>query len=154
MNRLAGAAAIVFLGNVASRLLGLVRDMVIAALFGPTGATSAYQTAARVATVVYDLLVSGAIGAALVPVFSGYADGGREGLARVVSAVLTLLGLALAVVLLALGVLAPLLVDLLGADPAYHALTVTLTRWALASVLFLGLAGVLTATLHARRDFK
>lgn len=154
MGRLAGAAAIIFLGNVASRLLGLAREIVIAALFGATGATSAYRTAARVATVVYDLLVSGAISAALVPVFSEYADAGGDALARVVGAVLALLGLALAVVLLLLGVFAPAVVGVLGADPGYFALTVTLTRWALASVLLLGLAGVLTAALYARRDFK
>ena len=55
------------------RLLGLAREIVIAALFGNTGATSAYRTAARLATVAYDLLISGAISAALVPVFSDYA---------------------------------------------------------------------------------
>jgi putative peptidoglycan lipid II flippase len=57
-------------------------------------------------------------------------------------------------VLLVLEIAAPLVVRLLGADPAYFELTVTLTRWALLSVLLLGLAGVLTAALYARRDFK
>jgi putative peptidoglycan lipid II flippase len=155
MHRVAGAAAIIFLGNVASRVLGLARELVIAALFGATGATSAYRTAAQLATQAYDLLISGAISAALVPVFTDYADApDRRAFARVVSAVLTLLLLALAVVLLALGLAAPWLVRLLGADPQYFDLTVTLTRWALVSVFFLGVAGVVTAALYARRDFK
>ncbi|HZR98323.1 MAG TPA: murein biosynthesis integral membrane protein MurJ [Chloroflexota bacterium] len=155
MRRVAGAAAIIFLGNVASRVLGLVRELVIAALFGATGATSAYRTAAQLATQAYDLLISGAISAALVPVFTDYADApDRRAFARVVSVVLNLLLLALAVLLLALGLAAPWLVRLLGADPAYLALTVTLTRWALLSVFFLGVAGVVTAACYARRDFK
>jgi putative peptidoglycan lipid II flippase len=155
MRRVAGAAAIIFLGNVASRVLGLGRELVIAALFGATGATSAYRTAAQVATQAYDLLISGAISAALVPVFTDYADApDRRAFARVVSVVLNLLLLALAVVLLALGLAAPWLVRLLGADPAYVDLTITLTRWALVSVFFLGVAGVVTAALYARRDFK
>jgi putative peptidoglycan lipid II flippase len=155
MQRVAGAAAIIFLGNVASRVLGLVRELVIAALFGATGATSAYRTAAQLATQAYDLLISGAISAALVPVFTDYADApDRHAFARVVSVVLNLLLLALAVVLLALGLAAPWLVRLLGADPQYFALTVTLTRWALLSVFFLGVAGVVTAACYARRDFK
>src|SRR5438270_3178511 len=155
MRRLAGAAAIIFLGNVASRLLGLAREIVIAALFGNTGATSAYRTAARLATVAYDLLISGAISAALVPVFTDYARAGDpRAFARVVSVVLNLLLLALGALLLVLALAAPVLVALLGADAAYFDLTVTLTRWALLSVLLLGVAGVLTAALYARRDFK
>jgi putative peptidoglycan lipid II flippase len=153
MGRLAGAAAIIFLGNVTSRLLGLVREQVIAALFGVTGPTSAYRTATRLATVVYDLLISGAISAALVPVFTDYARERRQ-LAHVVCVVLNLLLLVLGAALLLLGLAAPALVRLLGANPAYFDLTVTLTRWALASVWLLGLAGVLTAALYARRDFK
>src|SRR5579883_2415771 len=153
MRRVAGAAAIIFLGNVASRVLGLVRELVIAALFGATGATSAYRTAAQLATQAYDLLISGAISAALVPVFTDYADApDRRAFARVVSVVLNALLLALAVVLLALGVAAPWLVRLLGAEPRYFDLT--LTRWALVSVFFLGIAGVVTAACYARRDFK
>jgi putative peptidoglycan lipid II flippase len=155
MRHVAGAAAVIFLGNVASRVLGLGRELVIAWLFGATGATSAYRTAAQVATQAYDLLISGAISAALVPVFTDYADApDRRAFARVVSVVLNLLLLALAVVLLALGLAAPWLVRLLGADPQYFDLTVTLTRWALVSVFFLGVAGVVTAALYARRDFK
>src|SRR5581483_11378205 len=147
MGGIASAAAIIFLGNVTSRLLGLAREIVIAALFGNTGATSAYRTAARLATVAYDLLISGAISAALVPVFTDYArTGDSRALARVVSVILNLL--------LVLMVAAPAVVALLGADAAYFDLTVTLTRWALLSVLLLGVAGVLTAALYAQRDFK
>ncbi len=155
MGGIASAAAIIFLGNVTSRLLGLAREIVIAALFGNTGATSAYRTAARLATVAYDLLISGAISAALVPVFTDYArTGDSRALARVVSVILNLLLLALGVLLLVLMVAAPAVVALLGADAAYFDLTVTLTRWALLSVLLLGVAGVLTAALYAQRDFK
>src|SRR4051794_31289330 len=155
MGGIAGAAAIIFLGNVVSRLLGLAREIVIAGLFGNTGATSAYRTAARLATIAYDLLISGAISAALVPVFTDYAraDDPRA-LARVVSVVLNLLLLALGAMLLVLEIAAPLVVRLLGADPAYFELTVTLPRGALLSVLLLGRAGVLPAALYARRAFK
>ena len=85
MGRLAWAAAIIFLGNVPSRVLGFVRELVVIALFGTSGANSAYQTATRLATIVYHLLVSGVISAALVPVFTDYADApDRRTLARIV----------------------------------------------------------------------
>ena len=66
---IASAALVLMLGNVASRVLGLVRVQVMTALFGATGETDAFVAAYTVPTTVYDLLVGGAISAALVPVF-------------------------------------------------------------------------------------
>lgn len=150
------AAGLLTLGNVASRLLGLVREGVIAALFGASGATSAFVTASRVSTAVYDLLISGAISAALVPVFSEYVRRGeREELGRVTSTVLNLALLALAVLATALLLLAAPLVELLGTPPGspYYEETLLLTRVALPSVLCLGLAGLLSAVAYAHDRF-
>ena len=56
---IAGAAGIIALGNVVSRVLGLVRVTIIADLFGATGLVSAYQIAATVPTMIYVLLIGG-----------------------------------------------------------------------------------------------
>src|SRR5439155_20020006 len=112
---LASAVLVIGIGNVASRLLGLGRELVIAALFGATGPTSAFRTATRVSTAVYDLLLSGATTSALVPVLSDYASTGRlADLGRIVSTFLNLalLGLGALVALLVWG--APWRVTLLG----------------------------------------
>jgi len=151
----AAAAILIGLGNVLSRLLGLVREQVIAALYGATGATSAFRTATRVSTAAYDLLLSGAITSALVPVLSDYAASGRTAeLSRITSSLVNLTALALGsiVALLVLG--APLLVGVLGADPAFFSLSVELTRIALPSVVLLGISGILTAVLYARQTFR
>src|SRR5207249_10178603 len=102
----ASAALMIGGGNVASRLLGLGREQVIAALFGATGPTSAFRTATRVSTAAYDLLLAGAITSAFVPVFSDYAAGGRMAdLSRILSTLinLTILGVGAIVGLIALG---------------------------------------------------
>lgn len=165
--RLATAATIIMLGNVASRLLGLVREQVIAALFGPTATTSAFVAAATVPTMIYDLLIGGAISAALVPVFSDYAAKAagdehlkvraeaRRELAHAAAAVLTLAFLALALLVVALLAFTPQLVWLLaaGLDPAAQARSVALVRFMLPGVVFLGLSGVTTALLYARQMF-
>ena len=153
-HRVARAAVLIGLGNVASRILGLVREQVIAALFGATAATSAFRTATRVSTAAYDLLLAGAITSAFVPVFSDYAAAGRTNeLSRILSTLLnlTLLGVGAAVALLT--VAAPLLVTALGADPAHFDLAVGLTRVALPSIVLLGVAGIHTALLQATRRF-
>jgi putative peptidoglycan lipid II flippase len=150
----ASAAALLAAGNASSRLLGLAREQVFAALFGATGAMSAFRTATRLSTAVYDLLLSGATTAALVPVFSDYVQAGRrDELSRIASTLvnLTLLGIGAIVALLVLA--APLVVQVLGADAENFVLAVELTRIALPAILLLGISGILTALLYARQSF-
>src|SRR5438067_1440281 len=121
----ASAAAIILVGNVASRLLGLVREQVMAWLFGATGDTDAFVVASAVPTMVYDLLIGGAITAALVPVFVEAAEGASpassgsdratDPLWKLVSAILNLVALLLVAVGAALMLLADRLIDVLGA---------------------------------------
>jgi putative peptidoglycan lipid II flippase len=153
--RIAHAAMIIALGNVASRLLGIVREQVIAGLFGATGVTDAFVAASTVPTMVYDLLIGGAISAALIPVFSEYADDRPKDFGRVGSTVINLAALALiAVVALAIP-FAPELITVLGVGfaPQIRQQAIDLVRIILPAVLFLGLSGVTTALLYARRQF-
>ena len=153
---MAGAAIIIMLGNAASRLLGLVRDQVIAALFGRTGATDAFVAAMTVPTMLYDLVIGGAVSAALVPVLSGYAAGDdQRDLRRVAGSVLTLAALVLAVAVAVLWLFAEQAMALLGTGfaPENRELSVLLVRIALPSVVFLGLSAVMTAILYARQVF-
>lgn len=142
------------LGNVASRLLGLAREQVMAWLFGATGATDAFVAASAVPMMVYDLLVGGAISAALVPVFVEAAQD-EVRLWRLVSAILNLAGLLLIAAAAILGILADQVIDLLGAGfqaPGQHAEAVGMVRVMLAAVVLQGLAGVLMAVLYARNQ--
>jgi len=152
--RIAKAAGILMLGNVASRFLGVFREQVIAALFGASGLTDAFVAASAVPATVYDLMIGGAISAALIPVFSDYADEPEE-LARLASAVIGLATLALVGVVGALAFLAPALVAILGAGfaPQVREQAIALVRLILPAVLFMGLSGVLTAILYSRQKF-
>ena len=76
---MARAAAVIAAGNVASRILGLVRETVIANLFGATGLVSAFRVAQIIPTMLYDLLVGGMVSSALVPIFSEQAERDRAG---------------------------------------------------------------------------
>ena len=80
------AAAVLAAGNVASRVLGLAREMVKANLFGTTPLLAAFQAAAYVPTGLFDLIIGGMVNSSLVPVFSDYAEHERrDELWRVVS---------------------------------------------------------------------
>src|SRR5262245_4817568 len=144
-------------GNAASRLLGLGREAVVLGLFGLTAQTSAFVTASTVPTMVYDLLIGGAISAALIPVLADYArDSDLVEFGRVAGALLTLTVVAATLLVVALELAAPLVVAALGAarDPAVEAETLAMVRLILPSVVLLGAAGVVQAVLQARAIFR
>ncbi len=172
---LARAALVLLLGNVLSRILGLVREQTIAYLFGVSGDASSFVAASQVPTMVYDLLLGGAVTAALVPVFSDYARNNRE-FSALFGAMLALAAVALGGMVVLLSLFAEPLVRVLvpgfagqlanqciissqsatmaasgGPAPELLAQTVWLTRLALPAAAFLGLSGVVNAALYAGR---
>jgi putative peptidoglycan lipid II flippase len=154
--QIARAAVIVALGNVSSRVLGLVRETVISHLFGATGMVSAFRVASIVPTMVYDLLIGGMISAALVPVFTDYtAPSKREELWRLAAALFSLVAIVFSVIVLLLEWAAPAVSWMLGGgfDVQLLAQTTVLTRLAVPSVLFLGLSGAATGLLYADKRF-
>lgn len=68
--RLARAAGLVSFGTLLSRLLGLVRDQLFAALFGATVVSDAFVIAFRIPNLLRDLFAEGALSAAFVPTFT------------------------------------------------------------------------------------
>ncbi len=155
---LARSAGVLAAGNLVSRVLGLVREMVIAALFGASGEVSAFRVAAQVPTLIYDFLVGGMLSAALVPVLSDYALRNRKDFLRLVSVVVSVFSLVLALLVLVLELVAPALAMLLAggfrtSDPSLIPLTVQLIRLLAPVVWFLSMAGVATAILFALRRF-
>jgi putative peptidoglycan lipid II flippase len=153
--RLIGATAVIGLGNVLSRGVGLVRDVVIASTFGSTAGTDAFVLARTLPTILYDLLVGTVSTAAFVPVFVQHAHDERQ-LWRMVSAIFSLAGLAFVILAAFLALLADPLVGIIGSgfrSDEQRELATTLMRIALISVVFQGLAGVLASALYARNRF-
>ncbi len=150
----ASATAVIALGNVLSRGLGLVREQVIAATFGATGGTDAYVVARTVSVTLYDLLVGSVVTAAFVPVFVQYTRDPRH-LWRIVGVIFSLAVLVLvAVAALLMLFPEPLALVLAGGFPQDRRdLAAQLLRVALVSVVFQGLAGVLTSVLYAQNRF-
>ncbi len=116
-----------------SRLLGLVREQVLAYWFGASDAMDAYLVAFRVPNLVRDLFAEGAMSAALVPTFSRtLARDGRPRAWALGNAIITALVAVTATLTLAAIVFAPTLVRLLAEDfaavPGKFELTVQLTR--------------------------
>ncbi len=150
-----GAALIIALSGVLSRLLGFLRDRMLAGTFGAGDALDAYYAAFRIPDLFYGLLVAGALSAAFVPLFTELQEDDQKegwkltnGLLQVI--IMILGGLSV------LGILfAPFLVSLLvpGFTGAQQATTTTLTRIMLLSPVLLGLSAVFGGVLVSLKRF-
>lgn len=150
------AALLISVGNVTSRALGLIREMVKSYFFGAGGAVSAFDVASQVPTMFYDQLAGGMLSSALVPVFSDYAaPEKRAELWDLLSNLLSLVVLVLGVFVLFVEVVAPWIAHLLGGglDAEYMALAVEMIRITAPSIFFLNVAGLLSGALYALRAF-
>jgi putative peptidoglycan lipid II flippase len=78
LRTIAGGALVVLTGFLLSRLLGAVRNIVIAAHFGAGPEYGAYVAAIALPDLVFQVLVGGAVGAAFIPVFKSYHATGRD----------------------------------------------------------------------------
>jgi putative peptidoglycan lipid II flippase len=153
---LARAGLIVIAAFLASRVLGWVRVVVLANLFGASAELDAYYAAFRIPDLVFQLVAAGAIASSLVPVLAGLAaTGERERAWRVASTVLNLILGALIVVALLLWVFAPQVVPWLvpGFDVETTELTVQLTRIMLISPVFLAAGAIASAILNTEDRF-
>ncbi len=155
--QIAGRAGIVALGTLASRILGLGRDMALAALFS-RAATDAWLIAWQLPNLLRQVLAEGAVQTAVLPVLTQIKEQeGDEAAARFFRAMRGL-SLALLVLVSLLGVLfAPFLVDLFAsgfrARPGQYERTVHLTRWVFPYIFFMGTAALGVAALNTHRRF-
>src|SRR5215469_14752890 len=150
------AAGVVGLAVLCSRVLGLAREQIFAALFGGGRVMDAFTIAFRIPNLLRDLFAEGALSTAFVTVFARTAaledDAAAWRLANKVATLtavtlsaLTVLGIAAAPWVVA--VLAP------GFDPDKAALTVTLTRIMYPFILLVSLAALVMGMLNARNVF-
>ncbi|MEK7383169.1 MAG: lipid II flippase MurJ, partial [Elusimicrobiota bacterium] len=144
------------LGNVASRVLGLAREMVKARLFGASGQVDALNIALIVPIQIYELVTGGIVNSALVPVFSEYESPERRGeLWKLASTLLTLAAVILSMLMIAVTFFAPAIARLSSgaSDSSSLTLETSLLRITLPAVVFLSLSGIVSGLLYSLKRF-
>jgi putative peptidoglycan lipid II flippase len=150
------AAGIIGLAVMCSRLLGLAREQVCAALFGGGGAMDAFTAAFRIPNLLRDLFAEGALSTAFVTTFSKTIAREGDGAAwRLANKVATLTVLVLGALCLAGMVFSRQLVAALvpGFNPDKAALTAELTRIMFPFILLVSLAALVMGMLNAKSVF-
>ena len=148
-------ASLLAVGNVVSRVLGLFRDTVMTHYFSGT-LVSAYENAVLIPNNLFDAVKTGMVDSALVPVFTELSED-REALWSAVSAFLSVLVVLLIGLVIVLEIFHKQFAVAIGAyelqDPVLTETTLQLMRLAIPAVLFLSVAGVMTALLYSLKRF-
>ena len=156
--RLARSAGVFGLATITSRVLGLVRDQVLAFYFGAGDANDAYRVASRIPNLVRDLFAEGAMSAAFVPTFTRELTlNGRERAWQLASSVINALLIVTGIVVIAGVIFAEPLVRLYASDfaevPGKLELTIYLTRISFPFLTLVAVAAALMGMLNSLGHF-
>lgn len=155
---LSRSAGVIGLATMASRILGLVRDQVMAYLFGAGGQMDAFIVAFRIPNVVRDLFAEGAMSAAFVPAITRrITNEGRESAWRLGNLVVTTLvlvtGIIVLIGMLAAGPITSWFAGSFRAVPGKLELTTTLTRVMFPFLTLVAVAAAFMGMLNALHRF-
>lgn len=166
INSVAIAAMIIAISSLFSRLLGFLRDRILAGEFGASAPLDVYYAAFRLPDLIFNIVVMGALTAGLIPVFTGLINDWKDGRLnlfsnnnreawQLISNLLNLMFLAL-IVLCGFGfIFADQITSLIapGFSPELQQECAALTRIMFFSPIFLGLSGVFSGILQSFRRF-
>jgi len=152
--KLTSTAIIVMLSITISRLTGFLREILIPNILGTNEVGDAYVIAFRITGLLYDMLVGGAIAAALIPVLSGYlAKDEEEDGWKAVSTFINVIMIVMSMACFVGMIFAPQIVsfanDVFDMKLKSLGLSIRLTRILFPSVAFMMLAGLTNGVLNS-----
>lgn len=144
--------------TLASRILGYLRDMLIANFFGAGFVADAFFVAYRIPNLLRQLLGEGALSASFIPVFTEYLTTKPKEEAQRLARISGLLLLILLSILTILGIIfSPIIVRLIAPgfirNPEKLSLTITLTRILFPFMIAIGLAALSLGILNSLHRF-
>ena len=151
--QIAKAAGVVGLSTLISRILGFVRDALIASLFGAGMAADAFFVAFRIPNLFRRLLGEGSLTSSFIPVFTEYLTRRSKDEARGLANAFFSLALAVLAIFTIVGIIfAPAIVTVMAhgfsSIPEKFQLTVTLTRMMFPYLFFVGLVALCMGILN------
>ena len=155
-SRLIKAAGVVGAATLCSRILGFVRDAVIAWFFGAGFSSDAFIAAFRIPNLLRRLFAEGALSAAFIPVFTEYVvNNDQDEAFNLARSAFRMLSVILIIVTVGGILLSPWIVRLIapGFDPEKMTLTVTLTRLMFPYFFCIGLVALCMGILNVLGHF-
>jgi len=154
--KLGFAAALLVLTVLLSRVLGFLRDAIIAALFGANGATDAFYAAFTIPDFLNYIVAGGTLSITFIPIYTRHLkDDDEAGGNRVLSIIATVMTIVMVAAIVVIEYFTPQLSAsyLRKLRPEHLSLAVVLTRILLPAQLFFYIGGIAAATLYSRKRF-
>ncbi|MGB9716693.1 MAG: murein biosynthesis integral membrane protein MurJ [Thermodesulfovibrionales bacterium] len=157
-HHIARAAGLMSVATFISRILGYLKDMILANFFGATGVADTFFVAFRIPNLLRELFAEGSMSSAFIPVLTEYhTKKGIEEAKRLVSVTFTFILTFLGVICIAGIIFAPIIVSLIAPgfldNPSKFSLTVVLTRIMFPFLLFISFAALIMGSLNTRKVF-
>ncbi len=157
-DRIARAAGAMSVATFMSRILGYVKDMILARYFGATGLSDIFFVAFRIPNLLRELFAEGSMSSAFIPVLTEYnTKEGFEEAKKLTRITFTFLTLIVGFICLIGIIITPQIVAIIAPgflkDPSKFQQTVLLTRIMFPFLLFISLASVTMGALNTKRVF-
>ncbi|MBI5212779.1 MAG: murein biosynthesis integral membrane protein MurJ [Nitrospirae bacterium] len=156
--KIARAAGLMSIATFISRILGYVKDMILARYFGATGMADVFFVAFRIPNLLRELFAEGSMSSAFVPVLTEYrTKDGKEEADRLVRSTFIVILVFVGIICIFGIIFAPAIVTTIAPgflnDPDKFSDTVLLTRIMFPFLLFISLAALTMGALNTRGVF-
>ncbi|MEW6584120.1 MAG: murein biosynthesis integral membrane protein MurJ [Nitrospirota bacterium] len=155
---IARAAGLMSAATLISRVLGYVKDMILAGFFGATGVADTFFVAFRIPNLLRELFAEGSMSSAFIPVLTEHrTTQGEQEARRLVRTTFTFITIVVVFVCVVGVIFSPGIVTVIApgfvSDPGKFSLTVLLTRIMFPFLLFISLAALAMGALNTKRVF-
>jgi putative peptidoglycan lipid II flippase len=150
------AATIIGAAALCSKALGVIRDRLFASMFGAGDELDIYFVAFRLPDLLHNILISGVISAAFIPVLARYVSKKQIDQAwKLSNSLLNLLAILLFILIIVFYIIAPYLMPLfaIGFDDLKMEVTIQLTRIMLLTPIFFTLSNIFSGILNTFKKF-
>lgn len=156
--KIAKAAGIMSVATFISRILGYVKDMILAVYFGATGLSDTFFAAFRIPNLLRELFAEGSMSSAFIPVLTEYRQKqGEEEARQLVKITFTFIVVVVGSICLLGIIFSSSIVSLIAPgflkSPEKFSLTVLLTRIMFPFLLFISLASLVMGALNTKKIF-
>lgn len=150
-----GGAVLIATFSILSRVLGLIRDRLLASHFGAGSLLDSYYAAFKLPDLIFNTLVFGALSAAFIPIFTSLWIENKERALKLSNTVLNYLTVILTGLSILMFVFAPQVMKIIapGFSPENLERTVSLSRIIIFSIIFFSISNVIGGVLNSLRKF-
>lgn len=149
-NTIGKATVVIAVFVVFSKILGLIRDRLLASTFGASAELDIYFASFRIPDLIYSIVLAGGVLVSLLPLFSDYFQKNKEESWKLINSVINIFSLILIVIAIFIFIFTSTIVKILlpEIDPMFLNTAVNLTRILFMSVFFFGLSSIFSTVLN------